>query len=115
MGRPRPSSWNGGGKHGVFDHAQRDNNHPKLHMTQKPIRLMRELVTLFTDEGETVLDPFMGSGTTLLAAIQLGRKAIGIEIDPEYFDKASRRIKDFYAQENLFIPSPPPMTQEALL
>lgn len=62
------------------------------HPTQKPLGLMRELVTLFTDPGETILDPFAGSGTTLLAAKQLGRKAIGCEISEAYCKVAVERL-----------------------
>ena len=51
---------------------------------------------------ETILDPFMGSGTTGVAAIQLGRKFIGIEREPKYFDIACQRIKQAYAQRTLF-------------
>lgn len=96
------SRWNGGGRHGVFTHAQRNDNTPKEHMTEKPVALMRELVALFTMPSDTVLDPFMGSGTTGVACAQLGRKFIGIEIEPRYFDIACRRIEQAYAQGKLF-------------
>ena len=109
------SSWNGGGKDGVFDHAQRDNNNPKQHMTQKPIRLMMDLVNLFSDRGQTILDPFMGSGTTLLACAKLGRKGIGIEMDEKYFDIACQRVRDAYAQPDMFIPSANAQQQNAFL
>ncbi len=102
------SRWNGGGKHGVFTCGKSDagyghggllNEHP----TKKPIKLMKELVTLFSRSGETILDPFMGSGSTGVACIQLGRKFIGIEKDPHYFQVACERIKNAYAQPDLFI------------
>jgi len=70
-----------------------------LHPTQKPVKLMRHLIELFTSEGDTILDPFMGSGTTGVACVQTGRNFIGIEIDPTYFAIAERRIKE--AQEQL--------------
>jgi site-specific DNA-methyltransferase (adenine-specific) len=65
--------------------------------------------------GEVVLDPFMGSGTTGVACAKLGRKFIGIEIEPKYFDIACRRIEAAYKQPDLFIEKPKPATQEALL
>jgi len=64
---------------------------------------------------ETILDPFMGSGTTGVACAKLGRKFIGIEIDPGYFDIACRRIEAAYKQPDLFIEKPAPAKQEALL
>lgn len=96
------SKWNGGGRHGVFVHPQRDNNQPKEHMTQKPIGLMRELVALFTNADDTILDPFMGSGTTGVVAVTSGRKFIGAEIDPRHFETACRRIEAAQAQQRLF-------------
>ena len=80
--------WNGGGHHAVWSCNTEQGPHP----TMKPISLCRRLVELFSDEGETILDPFAGSGTTLLAARDLGRKAIGIELDPEYVQIAIRRL-----------------------
>lgn len=96
------SKWNGGGRHGVFTHPQRDNNQPKEHMTQKPLGLMKELVGLFTSAGDTILDPFMGSGTTGVAAVTSGRKFIGVEIDPRHFETACQRIEAAQAQQRLF-------------
>lgn len=63
------------------------------HIAQKPLRLMELLVSLVTTEGELVLDPFMGSGTTCLAAKRLGRHYIGIEIDKTMFDMADKRLR----------------------
>ena len=65
-----------------------------VHPTVKPIALMRYLVRLVTRKGGTVLDPFMGSGTTGVAAIQEGMNFVGIERDPHYYDIASRRVND---------------------
>jgi site-specific DNA-methyltransferase (adenine-specific) len=87
--------WNGGGTHAVWKHAivlNRSHDDPRLHTTQKPQNLMSELISLFTDQGETILDPFMGSGTTLRAAKDLGRKAIGIEIEERYCEIAAKRL-----------------------
>lgn len=64
------------------------------HCTVKPIALMRYLVRLVTRKGGTVLDPFMGSGTTGVAAIQEGMNFVGIERDPHYYEIASRRVND---------------------
>lgn len=96
------SSWNGGGRHGVFRHAQRDSNNAKEHMTQKPLGLMRELVSLFTNPGHTVLDPYMGSGTTGVAAVQLGRDFVGIEQDERHVATARSRIEQAANQFQMF-------------
>ena len=68
------------------------------HKSQKPIRLLRDLVEKYTSPGDTILDPFMGSGTTGVACVQTGRNFIGIEIDKEYFDIAEKRIKEAQLQ-----------------
>jgi len=70
------------------------------HNCTKPVSLMNKLVQL-GNEGDTVLDPFMGSGTTGVACVQTGRNFIGIEIDPDYFAIAERRIKEAQAQPRL--------------
>jgi site-specific DNA-methyltransferase (adenine-specific)/modification methylase len=72
----------------------------QLHPTQKPVGLMEWIVG--GTDAETVLDPFMGSGTTGVACANLGRKFIGIEIDRKYFDIACERIDAAYAQGRLF-------------
>lgn len=72
------------------------------HPTQKPVDLMVKMITLSTDAGCTVLDPFMGSGTTGVACVKTGRKFIGVEIDPTYFDIACKRIEA--AQHQLHLP-----------
>lgn len=72
------------------------------HDSQKPIRLMNDLVARSTELKDIVLDPFMGSGTTGVACANLGRKFIGIEIERRYFDIACERIDAAYAQGRLF-------------
>jgi len=80
--------WNGGGSHAVWVEPKIESDHP----TGKPPRLVKRLTTLFSDVGETILDPFMGSGTTLRAAKDLGRYAIGIEIEEKYCEIAAKRM-----------------------
>lgn len=72
------------------------------HPCPKPLNIMRKLVSLATNENQSILDPFMGSGTTGIAAIQLRRKFIGIEIESKYFDIACRRIEEVQRQGKLF-------------
>ena len=69
------------------------NNYPKLHPTQKPIGLLKRLIELFTDENEVVIDPCAGSGSSLVAAIELNRKAFGFEIDKEFYPLAKNWIE----------------------
>ena len=83
------------------------------HPTQKPLAVMRWTLSFFP-EAASVLDPFMGSGTTGVACAQLGRKFIGIEIEPKYFDIACRRIEQAYAQGKLFAVDPPKAEQSPL-
>lgn len=92
---PGRSRWNGGGRLGVFTYAKSENGsiakHP--HPTTKPLALMRELVRLFTDPGDLILDPFAGSGTTGLAARMEGRRALLIEREERYCEVAARRLE----------------------
>jgi DNA modification methylase len=78
------------------------------HPTQKPIKLMGRLIRASTTPVCTILDPFMGSGTTGVAAVQMGRKFIGIERERKYFDIACRRIEEAQKQSDLFIEAPKP-------
>jgi|ERR1700729_94361 len=96
------SRWNGGGRRGVFTHLVNPSSRQGEHKTEKPISLMCELVTLFTNPLDTICDPFMGSGSTGLAAHRLGRKFIGIELSPKWFDLACRRISQTLKQNDLF-------------
>ena len=86
----------------------------KKHPTQKPVALM-EWCLGFLPTAETILDPFMGSGTTGVACVKTGRKFIGIELDPKYFDIACRRIEDAYKQPDMFIEPPAKPVQEAMI
>lgn len=67
---------------------------PKIHPTQKPIRLLKELIEIFTDEGDTVIDPVAGSGTTLRAAYEIGRNAYGFEIKKDFYAEAKEKMLD---------------------
>jgi len=78
------------------------NGEVKDHPTQKPENLMRWCLD-FIPNAQTILDPFMGSGTTGVAAVQMGRDFIGIEREPKYFDIACKRIDDAQRQADLFI------------
>lgn len=73
---------------------ERDSNSPKLHPTQKPVGLLKKLIEIFTDEGDVVIDPCAGSGSTLVAAIELKRKAYGFEIKKEFFEKAKKWVEE---------------------
>lgn len=73
------------------------------HPTQKPVATIAPLITTSARPADTILDPFMGSGTTGVACAKLGRKFIGIEIEPKYFDIACRRIEEAYRSPDIFI------------
>lgn len=83
----------------------------KLHPTQKPLPLMKWCLEQIPD-ARTILDPFMGSGTTGVAAVKIGRAFIGIEIEPKYFDIACRRVSEALKQPDMFIEKPKPAKQE---
>ena len=83
-------------------------NHP----CPKPIKQVEWMVNRVSLPGETILDPFMGSGTTGVAAVKLGRRFIGIEIEPRYFDIACRRIEEATRQPDMFVEPAP--TQETM-
>ena len=103
--------------HGVYCRRDLTNNaiaKERAHPTQKPIGLMVWCIE-FLPNPETILDPFMGSGTTGVAAIQLGRKFTGIERDPAYFAIACQRIEQAHAQGQLFTPERAKQVQEALV
>jgi DNA modification methylase len=89
------------------DPLARGDYRDKQHPTQKPVALM-EWCLGFLPDAETILDPFMGSGTTGVACVNLGRSFIGIEIDPGYFDIAVKRITDAHKQADFFVSKPEP-------
>ena len=90
-------------------------NDPKSHAMQKPVALMEWVLGLREIPAGTILDPFMGSGTTGVACVKLGRKFIGIEIEPKYFDIACKRIDEATRQGDMFIEKQRVPVQEALL
>ena len=92
----------------------RQGNEERHHPTQKPLEVMKWVITL-CPKAESILDPFMGSGTTGVAAIQMGRKFIGIEREPKYFDIACQRIEQAMAQPRLFEDVKTQMKQENLI
>ena len=86
----------------VMTESQEPNGHP----CPKPIRAWKKIVAAASLPNETVLDPFMGSGTTGVACVKLGRRFIGIEIEEKYFQIACRRIEDAYRQGDMFLEPP---------
>ena len=85
--------------------VQRESEHgqSRVHPTQKPVALM-EWCLGFLPDAKTILDPFMGSGTTLVACQRIGRQGTGIELDRDYFDIACRRVDEAARQPDLLIP-----------
>lgn len=112
---------NGGTHQKVFTHymvnstvaAMMTGDERNEHPSQKPIRLLKRVCE--ETSARTILDPFMGSGTTGVAALKLGRKFIGIEIEPKYFDIACKRIEEAWKQPRLFDEPKPKAEQLNLL
>jgi len=115
-GKKKNTQNNNYGKHEFVDNSIKNGNlkhptsivryskpHPSvaLHRTEKPVKLMEWLIKTYSNKGDTILDPFMGSGTTLVACVKTGRKGIGIEIDENYFNIAVDRIKKAQQQPRL--------------
>ena len=77
-------------------------NHGVVHPTQKPVEIILSYIQLSSNEGDVVLDPFIGSGTTAIACVMANRRYIGFEINKDYYDSALRRIKIEQSQLKLF-------------
>jgi site-specific DNA-methyltransferase (adenine-specific)/modification methylase len=110
MGSPFELAWSN--KTSGFDKIARvlhggvvnaDGQGRRGHPTQKPIAVMRQAIEWAAPDARTILDPFMGSGSTGVAAVQMGRDFIGIEVEPAFFDIACRRIEEAQKQGDLFI------------
>lgn len=99
----------------IFDYARaKALQDGRKHPTQKPVALM-EWCLGFLPNATTILDPFMGSGTTLVACEKLGRQGIGIELDPDYFEIACKRVDEATRQPDMFVAPPPAApTQEGM-
>ena len=116
-------AWRDGGKSKFIAHvwdggirAGSPDNRTFCHPSQKPIEVMEWCLRQLPEDARTILDPFMGSGTTGVACAKLGRKFIGIELEPSYFDIACERIQKAYDQPDLFIEPPTkPEKLEAML
>jgi DNA modification methylase len=85
------AKWTGGGGESDVLRVKSVPTVERLHPVDKPVELLRRLIAPTTDAGDTVLDPFLGGGATLIAAKELGRRAIGIEIEERYCEIAARR------------------------
>jgi len=111
--RGRGATFNGGAtdKTKVLPHPiVVDAAHP----TVKPLPIIQRLIRNCSDVGNTILDPFMGSGTTLVACQKLGRSGIGIELDPDYFAIACKRVDEATRQPDLFVEQPKQSTQQGM-
>lgn len=104
-----PSRWNGRGKRGHYDHLVVSD---AIHPNEKPQPLLRELLCDFTDRGELIGDPFAGSSATLLAALSLGRRAWGVELDERWCEVGASRLEDAVRQGVLFEARPEPTQME---
>lgn len=97
-------TWNGGSRHSVFEHltVRAGRFVANFHPAEKPVGLVGQMIELFTEKSDVILDPYMGSGTTGVACVKLGRSFIGIEKDPQYFEIARKRIEQ--AQQQTMLP-----------
>lgn len=91
--RDKLPKFNNGGRmiFNCFDWV-RDSSTPKVHPTQKPVPLLERLIEIFTDKDDVIIDPCCGSGSTLLAAAQMGRRAYGFEIKKDFYKAAKEKV-----------------------
>lgn len=84
---------------------RRDNSkqYPKIHPTQKPVNVLKQLIEIFTDEGDVVIDPCAGSGTTLRAAYELNRNSYGFEVNTKFFYEAKNKMLNFDSLQEKFL------------
>ncbi len=112
VGKPRVEHGRGRDFHLAITSDMRGR--PRGHPCPRPLDQMKYVVECFSEKGMTALDPTFGSGTTGVAAVNLGRRFIGIEIEEKYFDIAVRRIQSALDAPDMFIEKPKPAKQEAM-
>lgn len=88
---------------GMLQKHMGDKKEERVHPTQKPLGVMEWCITHLPKDTQTILDPFMGSGTTLVACAKMGRKGIGVELDEDYFNIACERVRKAYAEPDMFV------------
>ena len=76
--------------------------YPNIHPTQKPASLLKQLIEIFTDEGDVVIDPCAGSGSTLRACAELNRHCYGFEVDRNFYREANEKMLNYEIEQNLF-------------
>lgn len=86
----------------TVEFVQDGKEYPKIHPTQKPSKVIKRLIQLFTDEGDVVIDPVAGSGITLKVAREINRSAYGFEVDKKFYEKAQREMLTVSDQLCLF-------------
>ena len=93
---PKFNNVDAEGKHRMiknwFEFRRDGKDIPRIHPTQKPVNLLKQLITIFTDPGDVVIDPCCGSGSTLYAARELGRSAFGFEVSRDFYGKAKEQM-----------------------
>ena len=102
-----------GNERGFAPKSKEDREFINSHPTQKPIEVMKWCLS-FLPKAEIILDPFMGSGTTGVACVKLGRKFIGIELEERYFNIACKRIEQAYRQPDMFVEPPKKPIKESM-